>query len=274
VLGDLGAQVARACLERSGRSADDVDLLVNGSIAREYFEPATAMEIAARLGLEQIHGFDVTGACIGQLEGVHIACAYLNLYDHLDTALVVAAELTGRFLTYDVQSPEELEYKVAGLTIGSAATAWLVCRQPLTGGCLQLVGMRHFSLPQHWELCQAPIDGTFTSYSHELFQLNVHVAPELARVIAGVGWTVDEVDHFVCHQPSEQMIDKVMVDLGADPDRALKTHHRYGNTASTTVALTMHELLEQRDVKPGDKLILTSAAAGFSMVTAAGVWVS
>jgi len=272
-VGDYGARVGRACLEQNGVAASEIDLLIHGAIAREYFEPATAMEIAAKLGAREIHAFDVTSACVGQLEGVHIACAYLGLYEHMDTALVVSAELTRQFLTYDVQSPEELATKVAGLTIGNAATAWLVRRTPLPGGCLKLLGMRNYSLPEHWALCQAPIDGTFTSHSHELFMLNVHVAPELRRVIDALGWTVDEVDHFVFHQPSEQMVNKVLGDLGADPKKGLKTHHLYGNTASTTVALSMHEVLKQRDVAPGDKLLLASAAAGFSMVTAAGVWV-
>lgn len=272
-VGDHAARVARRCLEQCDVEPAEVGLLINGSIAREYFEPATAMEVAAKIGIEQVHGFDVTSACVGQLEGVHVACAYFAMYESLGTALVVAAELTRQFLTHDIQSPAELALKVAGLTIGNAATAWLVSREPLPGGCLRLEAMRNFSLPEHWYLCQAPIDGTFVSNSHELFKLNVHVAPELRRVLDQVGWAVDDVDHFVLHQPSEHMIDKVLGDLGADPSRGLKTHHLYGNTASTTVALAMHEVLEQRDVRPGDKLLLSSAAAGFSMVTAVGTWV-
>lgn len=273
-VGDYAAAAAQRCLAACQVQATDVDLLINGSIARQYFEPATAMEVAAKLGIEQVHGFDVTSACVGQLEGVHVACAFLSMYDHLSTALVVAAELTHHFLAYDVQSPEELALKVAGLTIGNAATAWIVRRTPLPGGCLKIEGMRHYSLPGHWALCQAPIDGTFASDSHELFKLNVHVAPELRRALDEVGWSVDDVDHFVFHQPSEQMIDKVLRDLGADPSRGLKTHRLYGNTASTTVALAMHEVLRQRDVRAGDRLLLSSAAAGFSMVTAAGTWVA
>jgi 3-oxoacyl-[acyl-carrier-protein] synthase-3 len=272
-VGDRAAEVAQACLQRHGVDAAEIDLLINGSIARQYFEPATAMEVAAKLGLREVHAFDVTSACVGQLEAVHIACAYFALYPEMSTALVVAAELTKQFLAFDVQSPEDLTLKVAGLTIGNAATAWLVRRQPLPGGCLEIQGMRNYSLPRHWELCQAPIDGTFASDSHELFKLNVKVAPELARMIAAVGWSVDQVDHFVFHQPSEQMIDKVLTDLGADPARGLKTHHLYGNTASTTVALAMHEVLAQREVRAGDRMILSSAAAGFSMVSAAGTWV-
>jgi 3-oxoacyl-[acyl-carrier-protein] synthase III len=34
----------------------------------------------------------------------------------------------------------------------------------------------------------------------------------------------------------------------------------------------LHELLKQKRVRPGDKLVLGTAAAGFSMVSLAGVW--
>ena len=272
-VGDIAAQAARDCLEQCELTAQDIDLVIYAGVAREYFEPATAMEVAAKIGLEQIHAFDVTSACVGQLEGIHVASAFLAMYPHYRNALVVSGELTRQFLAYEVQTPEELEYKLAGLTIGNAASAWLVGRGPYPGGSARLVGASNYSLPQHYGLCNAPIDGTFTSFSHELFKLNVHVPPELARVIAAAGWTVDQVDHYVFHQPSEFMNEKVLVGLGADPKRGLGTHHVYGNTVSTTVALNMHEMLKSRTIAAGDRLIYSSAAAGFSMVSLAGVWV-
>lgn len=271
-VGDIAAQAANDCMEQCGVGADEIDLVVYGGIAREYFEPATAMEVSAKMGLQEVHAFDVTSACVGQLEAIHIASAFLGMYPHYRNALVVSGELTRQFLGYDVQAPEELEYKLAGLTIGNAAAAWLVGRAPYPGGSARLVAANNYSLPQNWGLCQAPINGTFTSYSHELFKLNVHVPPELARVIEKAGWTPEQVDHFVFHQPSELMNHKVLVELGVDPERGLGTHHLYGNTSSTTVALNMHEILKQRDIAVGDKLLYSSAAAGFSMVTLAGVW--
>lgn len=271
---DYASRASRACLDANGIDASEIDLLINGSIAREYFEPSTAMEIAADLGIEEIHAFDVTSACAGQLEAIHTACAYLNMHDHLQTALVCSAELTRHFLSYEIQSIEELVPKVAGLTIGNAASAWLIRRTPFDGGCTRILAMNNYSLPQNWHLCHAPIDGTFISISGELFKLNVHVAPELGRMLKQVGWAIDEVDHFVFHQPSEKMIKKVMQDLGADTDRAIYTHHLFGNTSSTTVALAMNQLLKEKEVKDKQKLIFSTAASGFTMVTAAGEWVA
>jgi 3-oxoacyl-[acyl-carrier-protein] synthase III len=271
-VGDFAAEAARSCLESNGVAPSDVDMVIYGGIAREYFEPATAMEVAAKAGIETVHAFDVTSACVGQLEGVQIACAYLALHPHINTVLVASAELTRGFLSYDIQEPSELVHKLAGLTIGNAAAAFLVRRTPFDGGCIRLLAASNFSRPGHWGLCQAPIDGSFTSYSHELFKLNVYIPDVVNALLAGLGWTVPDVDHFVVHQPSDHIVVKVLTDMGAEPDRAVRTHHLYGNTASTTVALALNHLLETLPVRGGEKMVLTSAAAGFSLVTMAGVW--
>ncbi|NLH48099.1 MAG: hypothetical protein GX444_05780 [Myxococcales bacterium] len=270
---EYAIKAAQACLAANGLNAGNLDLLINGSIAREYFEPSTAMEIAAGLGIEEIHAFDVTSACAGSLEAVHIAGAYFNLHDHFQNALVCSAELTRNFLSYAIQSVPELVEKAAGLTIGNAAAAWAISRRPFPGGCLRIRAARNYSLPRHWHLCTTPIDGTFTSMAGELFKLSVHVAPELRRVLAGIGWSAADVDHFVFHQPSEKMVQAVMYDLEAAPEKAVYSHHLYGNTSSTTVALALHQLLKERDILNGQKLLLSTAASGFTMVTIAGEWV-
>ncbi|MBM4373232.1 MAG: hypothetical protein FJ098_16370 [Deltaproteobacteria bacterium] len=272
-VGDFALRAVNACLEASGVTAKSLDLVINGGIAREYFEPATAMEIAGKLGLDPVHALDVTSACLGQLEGLQIAAAFLSMREDFHTALVCSGELTRSFLAYDIQTPQELIYKVAGLTIGNAAAAWIVRRTPFPGGCLRLLAGQTMSLPTYWHLCSTPIDGSFTSFSQELFKLNVHVAPEIRRCIAKLGWTPDQVDHYVLHQPSQSVVDKVLEDLGLPMDRAARTYHLYANTASTTVPIAMHQTLLEHQVKAGDRFVLCSAAAGFSMATLAGVWV-
>lgn len=272
-MGDYAHAVARQVLDDNGISPSAVGLLIYGGISREYFEPATAMEVAGKLGIETVRAFDVTSACAGQMEGIQIAAASMAIDPKLDYALICSAELTRHFLSYDIQSPEEMITKSAGLTIGHAATAILLARTPFKGGSARLLGMRTHSMPQHWGLCSAPIDGTFTSLSSDLFRLNVHVPAELTAMCREVGWTPQDVTHFVCHQPSESIVRKVLENLGVPVERALLTHHEFANTASTTVTLTLHELLKQGKVAAGDKLLMHVAAAGFSMVSAAAEWV-
>ena len=77
IVADYAVAAAKDCLEVNGVSLDEVDLVICGGIARQYFEPATAMEVAAKLGLKRTHAFDVTAACVGHLEAIQTAAGYL-----------------------------------------------------------------------------------------------------------------------------------------------------------------------------------------------------
>ncbi len=269
---DYAVTASKQCLEVNRTKLDEVDLLIHGGIARQYFEPATAMEVATKLGLERIHAFDVTAACVGHLEAIQTAAAYLNLRRDYRTALICTSELTGRYLSYDIQSVRDLYVKSAGLTIGNAAACVLLRSQPWPGGGIRLLGIDTHSMPDHWHLCQVPIDGTFVSSSVELMRLGKLIPPLLVRDLAAVGWAPRDVDHFIFHQPSEIMVRRILEDIGADPARGVYSHPRYGNNASASVGVAFNLLLEERRLKPGDKIVLGSAAAGFSVVVATGEW--
>jgi 3-oxoacyl-[acyl-carrier-protein] synthase-3 len=94
----------------------------------------------------------------------------------------------------------------------------------------------------------------------------------LERYLADIGWRPAEVDHYVFHQPSESVLRHILEALDVDPKKAVYSHHVYGNTASASVGLAFDQLLSERSVRAGDKIVLGSAAAGFSVVMAAGVW--
>ena len=65
---------------------------------------------------------------------------------------------------------------------------------------------------------------------------------------------------------------KLLEDTGVDPDKGVYTHSLYGNTASASVGVTYKQLLEERTVRRGDKVVLGSAASGLSIVMATGEW--
>jgi 3-oxoacyl-[acyl-carrier-protein] synthase III len=263
---------ARACLQNNRVSPEDIDLLIFSGVARNYFEPATATEVAQLLGINQTHAFDVTSACVGHLTAIEIASLYLNMYEQLRTALVCTAEITAEFLNFDIQSTDELQLKSTGLTIGSAACAVLIAKQPWAQGCVKLLASDSYSLPEHWNLCQVPIRGTFISDSKEVMQLHKYIIPRLQYFMNQVNWTAEDVDYLVFHQPSETYTKKVISGIGVDVDRGIYTHHLYGNNVSATVGVVYDHLLKERELNPGDKILFGSAASGFTMVTLAGEW--
>ncbi|MGB8209932.1 MAG: 3-oxoacyl-[acyl-carrier-protein] synthase III C-terminal domain-containing protein [Mycobacterium sp.] len=270
--GEFASRATTTCLEENGVAATDIDLLIYGGIARDAFEPATAAEVAGRLGAKPLYAFDVTCACAGLIEALHVAAGYFALHDEIQTALICAGELTRDRITYDMQTLEDVALGVAGLTLGNAAAALLVSREPLPAGSARLVGVLHKTLSEHYALCRAPVDGHFTSHSKELFALAVHVPPEIRRLLADAGWSAEDVDHYAFHQPSEAVLERVLTELGARPQACVHTHSLFGNTASTSWAVALDYRLRSGTVATGDKIVVASAAAGFTLVGAAAVW--
>lgn len=270
--GEFAAQAAAACLDANGVSATDLDLLVYGGIARDAFEPATAAEVAGRLGARPLQVLDVTCACAGLIEALHVVAGYFALHDEIRTALVCAGEITRDRVTYDIQSLEDVAVDVAGLTLGNAAAAFLVTREPLPGGGARIVGMTHKTLSENWALCRAPVDGHFESKSKELFALGIHVPPEIRRLLDDAGWSPEDVPHYAFHQPSEASVERVLTEIGAKPNAGVYTHSLFGNTATTSWVLALDHRIKEGAVQSGDKIVLASAAAGFTIVSAAAVW--
>jgi 3-oxoacyl-[acyl-carrier-protein] synthase-3 len=269
---DFAVTAAKECMAVNEVSIDEVDLVLCGGIARQYFEPATAMEVAAKLGLHKTHAFDVTSACVGHLEAVQTAAAYLTLRPEYKTALVCTSEVSRNFLSYDIQSIRDLYMMSAGLTIGNAAACFILRKTPFPGGGLRLLSIDTISSPDHWDLCQVPIDGTLFSSSVELMRLGKLIPPWIRERLAVIGLVPGDIDHYVFHQPSEIMVRKILEDTGVDPVKGVYTHSLYGNTASASVGVTYRQLLQERTLRPGEKIALGSAAAGFAIVMAIGAW--
>jgi 3-oxoacyl-[acyl-carrier-protein] synthase-3 len=117
-----------------------------------------------------------------------------------------------------------------------------------------------------------PTDGTLVSSSVELMRLGKYIPPFVKERLAALGMTPNDVDHYIFHQPSEIMVRKILEDIGVDPAKGVYTHALYGNTASASVAVTYRQLLQEQTLQPGAKLVLGSAAAGYSMVMVTGAW--
>lgn len=267
-----GETVARRCMEAQGLDSHQIDFVMYGSIAREYYEPSTASEIAARLGLQRAMVMDVTSACAGGLMAIQTACGHLAVQPQLQQGLVCNVAMSHGHLSYDIQDVADAEQRVAGLTIGNAATAVVVSRTP-TPGCGRIRGVLSEGLPQYHDLCKVPIGGTFRSLGVEIFGLSLETVPDhIRRLLAQVGWQVADVDYFLVHQPSNRLLRQIGKSLGVDMSRVPMVHHLYGNTESCAATLTMGHLMQSTPLRSGTRMVLVSAAGGFVMASLAIEW--
>lgn len=265
------AGVGTEALAAAGMSPEQLDFVIYGSIAREYYEPATASEVAARMGAWRAMPLDITSACAGSLLAAQDLLGRMAMDDDIRAGLVCTSTMTAGHITYDIPTPEALADLGAGLTIGNATTAFLVTRdRPALGG--RVVGCFAEGMPRHHDLCRAPIEGHFMSKGVEIFALAQHLPGHVRRLCAKIGWTPADVDVYVSHQPSNRVLFEIARALEVPQERIPQLHGIYGNTAASAVPLTLRHLHDHGVIRPGQKLLLAGAASGFVMASIAVEW--
>lgn len=269
--GTHASAVAREVLAEQGLPHTALDSVTYASIVREYFEPSVATEIAWRLGIERAACYDVVSACAGPLVAIETLRGRAATDPDWKQGLVSTASLSEGFLGFDIQSIADLDELAAGLTIGNGATATLVGRAPFERGG-RVVGTYSEGYPGHHPLCRAPVFGVFRSAGSALFALAELVPDHVRRACRRFGWTVDEVDVFVSHQPSDRILREVAQALGVPPARVPQLHAFYANTEASAVPIALRHLVDDGTIKPGMKLLLNSAAAGFTLASVGVVW--
>lgn len=259
----------------AGRSA--IDLVVYGSIAREYFEPATASEIAALSNLGEPLCYDILAACAGMVMGVQDVLGRFAVDETLSTAIVATAALSAGRLNDDIQTSEDVGLYAAGLTVGNAHTATLISRErrvvdgvPLPAG--RIVSLYSRTFPQHHGLCTVPVYGKFRSQSAEMFRLSRYFPEALTETCRRAGWSVQDVDLFVLHQASDRALAQIATALKVPTAKVPAIHGAYGNCESSSAALTLRTLHDRGLIKPGMKLVVGTAAAGFMLALIGVEW--
>src|SRR5687767_2169172 len=87
----LATEAARRALQAAGIEANDLDLVVCGTVTPEMVFPSTACFVAASLGLNSTPAFDITAACSGFLYTLATGAQFIRSGQYKNV-LVIGAE--------------------------------------------------------------------------------------------------------------------------------------------------------------------------------------
>ena len=166
---DVATLAARLAMEDAGITADQVGLLVNTSVSRDFLEPSTASIVSGNLGMgEDCQNFDVANACLAFINGMDIAARMLERGE-IDYALVVdgeTANLAYKMTMERMQAPditeEQFRNELATLTLGCGAAAMVMSRSELTPDAPRYKGGVTRAATQWNTLCRGNLDRMVT----------------------------------------------------------------------------------------------------------------
>ena len=266
-------------MEDAGITADQIGLLVNTSVSRDFLEPSTASIVSGNLGMgEDCQNFDVANACLAFINGMDIAARMLERGE-IDYALIVdgeTANLAYKMTLERMQSPdvteEQFRNELATLTLGCGAAAMVMSRSDLTPDAPRYKGGVTKAATQWNHLCRGNLDRMVTDTRLLLIEgLKLAQKTFLAAKIA-LGWVVDELDQFVIHQVSQVHTQAFIKAFGIDPKKVLTIFGEHGNIGPASVPIVLSKLKQLGRLKKGDRIALLGIGSGLNCSMAEVVW--
>jgi len=278
---DLAVAASLKAIESSRLKLGDIDTVIFSSTDMDMLEPATANIVQKRLGIEMVNSFDVTNACNSFLQAMNVANSMI-ITGAARNVLIGSGEIGSYVANRQINSLDELDVKMGGLTLGDAGAAMILSASDGNNGLLEINLM---NLGEHWEQCHAPENTEWRPTGgliHGWFYLDM---PKLAKVAKlhtesyfreyatmRLGLEYDpffynNIAHIIPHQISRKFIEDIVRELGYDMAKIPIVADLLGNTASTSIPLVLSKLIEEKTLSfgSGQEVMFYGAASGFGI---------
>ena len=271
---DLCYKAAQQLMADNDIAPESIDVLLFMSQTPDYRIPATSCLLQHRLGLpRETMCFDISLGCSGYLFALSTAFAYASM-EGINRVLLLDGETFSKI----VNRRDKVDWPL----YGDAGTATLIEKGDYGDSTFMLytdgsgedtlkihAGMRNPITP---ESCveREQEDGNIRSDLEvymdgmDVFNFAISKVPKsIKQLLKETEKSVDDVDYLIFHQANRFMMDFFVKKLKMDPDRVPYCIHKYGNTSSASVPLTISsELCGKLD---GDRTMLMSGfGAGLS----------
>ncbi|MGW5868977.1 beta-ketoacyl-ACP synthase III [Streptomyces sp. NPDC055239] len=266
-LADLAVEAGSLALKSAG--VGHVDAVVLATTTPGQTCPGAAPEVADRLGMGTVAAFGLAAASSGFVYGMAVSAGLINS-GVLKRVLLVSAEVLSPCVDPDDRSTAVLFGDGAGAVVLSAGRP----------GDLGAVGP--FDLGSDGARADLLVMPSATSGASLPYlrmkgpqvyrQAVARVTESAGRVLDRAGWSVDDVDHLMCHQANGRIQDAVVARLGIAPGRCRSNLEHIGNTQAASLPLLLAHTAVEGRLAAGDRILLTSFGAGLSWGSTVLTW--
>jgi 3-oxoacyl-[acyl-carrier-protein] synthase III len=267
---DMAAAAAKRALEAAGITAQELDLIIVGTVTPDMPLPSTACFVQQKIGARpDCPAFDMAAACAGFIYGLSIADRFVatGAARHV---LVVGVELLSRVLDWSDRTTCVLFGDGAGAAIVSAAQ----------GDGRGLLSTHIFADGGQTGSLFIPGGGSAIPSSHDSVDQKKHFVHMLGQdvfkyavralsssslvALEHNGFTQADVSWVVPHQANLRILESVSKRVGIGLDRFVLNLERFGNTSSASIPIAFDEALRAGKLKQGDHVLMCALGGGFA----------
>lgn len=268
----MSVTAAKRALENAGVTAQEIDLIIVGTITGDYVTPSTACEVQAVLGADKAVAFDINAACSGFMFALHIADAYIKTGVY-KTALILGAETLSKIMDWNDRSTCVLFGDGAGAAVvRSDETGLLAYDQGSDGARGTVLTCR--SRENNNPFVKNPTEPSYTHMDgQEVYKFAVTTVPaSIKKVVGEAGLTIEDIDCFALHQANIRIIQSVAKRLKAPEEKFPTSLDHCGNVSAASVPILLDEINRKGILKPGMKIVLSGFGGGLTWGSAVLEW--
>lgn len=291
-MSDKSAEVGVLALKKSGVSRKDIGILINGSVYREYMEPATASFVHEKIQLgDDTMIFDVSNACLGFLNGMVIVGSMIDK-GIVKAGMVVASEngrplvdTTIKALRRDWSlTRRKIKGSFASLTIGCGSAAAVLVHKSISKHGHRLLGGECMVSSTFNYLCRGgaadsqpgtgdPSKLLMDTDSERLMVAGCDLARKTwERTRDILQFENDDVNRIFCHQVGRAHRRLMLDTLELDSDKDFCTYPFLGNIGSVSLPATFSIGIERDMVQQDDFIALLGIGSGINCMMLGVRW--
>jgi 3-oxoacyl-[acyl-carrier-protein] synthase-3 len=266
---DLASAAARMLLEKRGIGADELDLIIVGTVTPDMLFPATACVVQHKIQAHKAWAFDISAACSGFVYALTMGAQFIQSGAHRKV-LVIGADVMSSIIDY--------KDRATCVLFGDGAGAVLLEPSPDDNG---IIDFQHEVDGSGGCYLNMPAGGSARPATHETVDQRLHYvhqdgphvfkyavrkfAEATQTLLTRNNYTPADLDLYVSHQANLRIIESSRERLGLPAARVVTNIERYGNTTAATIPLALGTALDEHRLHKGDLVAMTSVGAGLTV---------
>jgi 3-oxoacyl-[acyl-carrier-protein] synthase III len=266
----MATRAARECLERAGVGAEELDVIIIGTITPDMLIPSTAALVQKEIGAVNAWGFDLSAGCSGFIFALTTGSQLIETGKY-KKVLVIGSDVQSCFSDYTDPNTCVLFGDAAGAVLLEACPepdyGIIDSVQHMDGGGAGLLSVKAGGSRR-----PASIE-TVQNKEHFIWQDGRQVfkraVTEMAAISAHIleknGLTGNDVSLFIPHQANIRIVEACAAKMGIDPGKVMINIDRFANTCCGTISLCLYQAVaEENRLQKGDYLVLSAFGGGFT----------